>query len=121
MADDDRGSLRPAGARPMTPREWLARHVLGLIAIAIGATSFAIAAIRQDQLWATPDHRVTIPMFVAALVVGVISFVRQEPSKLLPLCGVALAAIAVALGWVIVVGAILLATAVIAYLMSELM
>lgn len=113
--------LRPAGARPTTPREWLARHVLGLVAILIGATSFVIAAVRQDHLWSTPDHRVTIPLFVATLIVGVISFVRQEPSRLLPLVGLALAAIAVALGWVIVVGAILLATAVIAYFMSELM
>ena len=58
---------------------------------------------------------------VAGLLVGVFSFVRQEPTRLLPLVGLALAAVAVALGWVIVVGAILLATAVIAYFMSELM
>jgi drug/metabolite transporter (DMT)-like permease len=119
MAEDE--PLRPAGTRPTTPREWIVRHALGLLAVLIGAVSFAIAAIRQDELWSTPDHRVTIPLFVAALVVGVIAFVRQEPSRLLPLAGVALAGIAVALGWVIVVGAILLATAVIAYLMTELM
>lgn len=113
--------LRPAGSRPMTPREWLLRHALGLVAVLIGATSFVIAALRQDELWSTPDHRVTIPMFVGALVVAIVAFVRQEPSRLLPLAGVALAAIAVALGWVIVVGAILLATAVIAYIMTELM
>jgi drug/metabolite transporter (DMT)-like permease len=105
----------------MTPRDWLARHLVGLIALVLGATSFTIAAVRQDELWSTPDHRVTIPLFVATLLAGVFSFVRQEPSRLLPLCGLALAAIAVALGWVIVVGAILLATAVIAYFMSELM
>ena len=121
MADVDPGSLRPASPAPANPREWLVRHALGLVVLVLGAASFTIAAIRQDELWATPDHRVTIPLFVAALVVGVISFVRQEPSRLLPLAGVALAAIAVALGWVIVVGAILLATAVIAYLMTELM
>ncbi len=119
--EPDPGSLRPAGASPITPREWILRHLLGLIAILLGASSFTIAAIRQDHLWSIPDHRVTIPMFVVALLVGVGSFVRQEPTKLLPLVGVAMAAIAVALGWVIVVGAILLATAVIAYLMTELM
>lgn len=117
---DDR-SLRPAGPPSRTPRDWLVAHVAGLVALLIGATSFAIAAIRQDELWATPDHRVTIPLFAAALVAGILAFVRREPSRLLPLGGVALAGVAVALGWVIVVGAILLATAVIAYIMSELM
>ena len=102
--EPDPGSLRPAAPSSATPREWLVRHALGLIAILIGATSFTIAAIRQDQLWSTPDHRVTIPAFVVALLVGVGSFVRQEPTRLLPLVGVALAAVAVALGWVIVVG-----------------
>ena len=121
MAEPDPGSLRPAGPPPASPRDWLVRHALGLVAIVLGATSFTIAAVRQDQLWSTPDHRVTIPFFVVTLLVGVFSFVRQEPTRLLPLVGLALAAIAVALGWVIVVGAILLATAIIAYFMSELM
>lgn len=121
MADPDPASLRPAGPPPANPREWLVRHALGLAAVVVGAVSFMIAAIRQDELWSTPDHRVTIPLFVLALVLGVISFVRQEPSRLLPLAGVALAGVAVALGWVIVVGAILVATAVIAYIMTELM
>ena len=119
--EPDPGSLRPAGPSPISPGEWLLRHLLGLIAILLGATSFTIAAVRQDHLWSTPDHRVTIPAFVLVLLVGVGSFVRQEPTRLLPLVGIALAAIAVALGWVIVVGAILLATAVVAYLMTELM
>ena len=115
--------LRPASGQPSprTPSAWLLAHALGLGAIVLGATSFTIAAIRQDELWSTPDHRVTIPFFVATLVIAIVSFVRQEPTRILPLAGLALAAIAVALGWVIVVGAILLATAVIAYFMSELM
>ena len=121
MVDPDPGSLRPATPAAATPRDWLIRHALGLVAIVIGATSFTIAAVRQDELWATPDHRVTVPLFVLALVVGVVAFVRQEPSRLLPLVGVALAGVTVALGWVIVVGAILVATAIVAYLMSELM
>ena len=121
MAETDPGSLRPAGPPAGNPREWLVRHALGLIAIVVGATSFTIAAIRQDELWSTPDHRVTVPLFVLAVILGVVSFVRQEPSRLLPVVGIAMAAIAVALGWVIVVGAILLATAVIAYVMTELM
>ena len=45
----DPGSLRPAGSSPITPREWILRHLLGLIAILLGATSFTIAAIRQDH------------------------------------------------------------------------
>ena len=121
MANPDPGSLRPATPAVGTPRTWLIAHALGLIAIVIGAASFTIAAVRQDELWATPDHRVTVPLFVLALVVGVVAFVRQEPSRLLPLVGVALAGVAVALGWVMVVAAILVATAIIAYFMSELM
>ena len=121
MAEPEPGSLRPASPPPAEPREWIVRHALGLVAIVIGAVSFTIAAIRQDELWDTPDHRVTVPLFVLALVVAVIAFVRQEPSRLLPLAGVALAGVAVALGWVVVVVAILLATGIIAYLMTELM
>ena len=122
MADaPEPGPLRPSTAAAPTPADWIKLHLFGLIAMVVGATSFTIAAVRQDHLWSTPDHRVTIPLFVATLVIGVVSLVRREPTKILPLVGVALAAIAVALGWVIVVGAILLATAVIAYLMTELM
>lgn len=122
MADvPEPGPLRPSTATPPTPVEWIKLHLFGLIAMVAGATSFTIAAVRQDHLWSTPDHRVTIPLFVATLLIAVVSLVRRESTKILPLVGVALAAIAVALGWVIVVGAILLATAVIAYLMTELM
>lgn len=113
--------LQPAAPAAITPPQWIALHALGLVAMVLGATSFTIAAIRQDHLWSTPDHRVTIPLFVVTLLCGVGAFVRREPTRLLPLVGLALAAIAVALGWVIVVGAILVATAIIAYIMTELM
>ncbi len=115
------GPLQPAAPAALTPRQWIALHALGLVAVVVGATSFTIAAIGQDQLWSTPDHRIAIPLFVVAMLVGVGSVIRREPTRLLPVIGVALAAIAVALGWVIVVGAILIATAIIAYIMTELM
>ncbi|HVV87956.1 MAG TPA: hypothetical protein VHE35_33175 [Kofleriaceae bacterium] len=122
MADPaDPAPLRPAGPATGSTRAWIGRHALGLLALLVGATSLAVAAILQDELWSSPDHRVTIPLFVGTLVPAVISLVRREPTKVLPIVGLVLASIAVVLGWVLVVGAILLAAAIIAYVMSELM
>lgn len=110
---------------PATPsrRAWPTRHLAGLVCIALGIISVAIAAvlvIRRDALFQeVPDWRVTVPFWTAAAAAAVVSFVRREGSYGLPVAGVALASAALALGWVLVLSIVAAVTLVIIYLMSE--
>lgn len=77
----------------------LVAHAAGLVAMTVGAVAFIVVVIRQKELWAQPDFRLTVPLFVATLIPTAISFVRKEGSYALPLLGLGLAGVAVVMGW----------------------
>lgn len=114
--------LRPAsrvpGPVPLGP--WVAAHAFGLIALAIGAAAFITVTLRADALWAMPDWRVSVPFFVAALVTGVVALARRE-GPMLPLAGVGLAAIAMVLGWFLVMAIIVAVVALLILILSVVM
>jgi hypothetical protein len=99
----------------------MAHHAFGLLALVAGAIAFLVVALHQDQLWSTPDWRLTVPFFVGTLVIAVVSLARRERAPILPLVGVALAAIALVLGWFLVMAIIVAVTALIILIISMVM
>ncbi len=93
---------------PDDDRPVLSRHGAGAIAALIGLASLAVAAWLQfggdRPLSDVPDVRITVPPLVAAVAAAIASVVRRERPYALAIIGVACAACALALGWVIVVG-----------------
>jgi hypothetical protein len=116
-------SLRPAAAAagPEPAAQWLARNATGLAALIVGAVGFVVTFMVQDPLWSMPDHRLTIPFFGLALVLAVVSVARRESTLVLPVAGVALAALAMVLGWFLVMALIVAVAAIVILIMSMVM
>ena len=122
MAADPTPTLRPASApAPEAAGAWAARHALGLAALVVGAVGFVVTFMVQDPLWSMPDARLTVPFFGLALVLAVVSVARKEGTLLLPITGLALAALAVVLGWFLVMAIIVAVAALLILIMSMVM
>lgn len=106
-------------------RSWPLAHLAGLVCCALGAISLIWAAVlimQKDSLFAhVPAPYVTIPLLVAAVIAAAVSAVRREGAYGLPVAGVAMAAAALALGWVLVLLAVMAATLLVIYILSETM
>ena len=117
--------LRPAAPAhhdgPAPIGRWIAHHAFGLLALVAGAVAFLVVALHQDKLWSTPDWRLTLPFFVGTLVIAVVSIALRERAPILPLCGVALAAIALVLGWFLVMAIIIAVTAIVIFILHAVM
>lgn len=116
-------SLRPATAAvgPEPAAQWLAKNATGLAALVVGAVGFVVTFMVQDPLWSMPDHRLTVPFFGLALVLGVVSVARRESTLVLPVAGVALAGLAMVLGWFLVMALIVAVAAIVILIMSMVM
>lgn len=116
-------SLRPAAAAagPEPAAQWLARNATGLAALIVGAVGFVVTFMVQDPMWSMPDHRLTVPFFGLALVLAVVSVARRESTLVLPVAGVALAALAMVLGWFLVMAMIIAVAAIVILIMSMVM
>ncbi|MEZ4403163.1 MAG: hypothetical protein R3B06_24275 [Kofleriaceae bacterium] len=116
-------SLRPAAAAAghEPAPQWLARHAVGLAALVVGAVGFVVTFMFQEPLWSMPDRRLTVPFFVATLVLAVIAVARREGNLILPLAGLALATLAMVLGWFLVMAIIVGVTAVLILILSMVM
>jgi hypothetical protein len=122
--EPDPPPLRPhapahGGPAPLGP--WIAHHTFGLLALVAGAIAFLVVALRQDQLWSSPDWRLTVPFFIGTLVLAVISIARRERAVILPLVGLALTAVAIVLGWFLVMAIIIAVTVVIIVILHAVM
>ena len=110
---DDRPLSRPehlrAGALP--PAAWLAKRAAGMIALGLGVISFLVVAVCQHGLWATPDWRVSVPGCALTAAASVASIVRREPASVWWLLGLGLAAVAIVLGWFLMMAVVLAVTA----------
>lgn len=120
---EDRPSLRPAvppgGPAPLGP--WLGQHAFGLAALVVGAIALVVVTLRQAALWSTPDWRLTVPFFVAALVLTAMSLARREGAPALALLGLGLAAVGMVLGWFLVMAIIVAVTALTILILSMVM
>ena len=100
----------------LEPRQWLAKHVAAVGALAIGAVSFLVCLICQQSLGSMPDLRISVPGLVLVLAASGWSLARRERAYPYWLLGLGLAAAALVLGWfmllVIVLGAALAVIAI---------
>ncbi|MBV8760667.1 MAG: hypothetical protein JO257_25465 [Deltaproteobacteria bacterium] len=114
MTLDKPEHLRPDG-------DWLARHVAGVVALALGAVAFLVVAITQEPLWSTPDPRISVPGFVATAIAATASIARRERAYPLWLGGIGLAGAALVLGWFLMLAVIIAATAVLILILHSVM
>ena len=114
MTLDKPDHLRPDG-------DWLASHVAGVIALALGALAFIVVAVTQEPLWSTPDPRISVPGFVVTAIAATASIARRERAYPLWLLGIGLAGAALVLGWFLMLALIIGATALLILILHSVM
>jgi len=104
---------------------WLRAHAVGLAGCAVGLAAVAVASVLYfgggGDTPRIPDVRFTAPFLVVTLALAIAAMVRREGVWLLPVSGVALAAIAMVLGWAVVVAVIVAVTALIIAILHHMM
>ena len=113
--------LAPMRAAPISGGPWLHQHAAGVVALVLGVVGFCVVAMTQKAFWATPSFRITVPFFIAAVAAAAVSFQRRERAVAIPLLGVGLAAAAMVLGWFLIMGIVIVVTAVIILIMHAVM
>ncbi len=108
-----------AGPTPLGP--WLAAHAFGLSTLVLGLVGFFVTSLTQEKFWATPSWKLTVPFMVLTVVGTVLTIVRRERTIALPLLGVGLAAAAMVLGWFLIMGIVIVATALVILVLSAVM
>jgi hypothetical protein len=101
--------------------DWLARHAAGAVSLALGIVAFVVVAVTQDQLWSTPDPRISVPAFAVTAIAAGISLARRERAAPLWLGGLGLAGAALVLGWFLMLAIIVGATAVLILILHAVM
>lgn len=118
-------ALHREAGEPATVMDWVRKHGAGLVCVALGSIAIVIGSLGYlaagEEIARIPDVRLTAPLLVAACAAAVASLVRREGAYALPVSGVAMAGAAMVLGWVIVVGIIALAAALVMVLLHQLM
>jgi hypothetical protein len=102
-------------------RDWIVANMFALTAFAMGIVAFVVVVILQQQLWASPDWRVTIPMFVVTAGLASVSIIKKESTIALPLLGIGLAAAATVMGWFLITAIVVAVAAVVILIMSHVM
>ena len=113
-------SLKPE-TRPEPDPLFFVKHAAGLVALLLGMVGFIVVAVTQEQFWSQPDLRIATPFLIASIAAAAVSFARREGAIYLPLLGVGLAAAAMVLGFVIVFGAVVLATVIVIVILHGVM
>ena len=113
--------LEPAA---ITPRPWYVRYRFGIAACALGTIALLGAfwlqfAVKEKAITDIPDLRFTLPMLAVTVIVAVVSLARRERLKVLPVVGMGTAAAGVALGWILVLGAVAAVTALTIILIAK--
>jgi hypothetical protein len=114
-------SLAPE-ASTGTPHRVLAQA--GAVAAIVLGSAALIAGFwtqfRGERAITDPsDLRIVLPFAVAALAAGVVSLVRRERARPLAIAGMAMAAAAPLLGWVVLVAAVAVVAVVVALVVAK--
>jgi hypothetical protein len=101
---------------------WVAKRRVALVALVLGALSFAIVAIVHPNVSELPDWRLSVPGFAAAAIASVLSLVRREPQGYwLWAIGLGLAVAAIFLGWFLMLAIVIAATAIVILILNAVM
>jgi hypothetical protein len=101
--------------------DWLARHAAGVVALALGAIAFVAVVVAQDRLFADPDWRIAVPGFAATAIAAAISIARRERAYVLWPIGLGLAAVAMLLGWLVMLAIAVGATAALIFILHHVL
>ena len=101
MSGDDKPLAKPEHLRdvPTSRAQWLAKRPFALASLALGIITFIVVTVTQEQMWTTPDWRISVPGFAATAIASLVSIARREKGHALWLVGVGLAGAALVLGW----------------------
>jgi hypothetical protein len=111
---------KPDHLRPEA--DWLSGHVAGVCALALGVLAFIVVAVTQDQLWSTPDWRISVPAFAVTAIASFASIARRERGAYpLWLVGLGLAAAALVLGWFLMLAVVIGVTAILILILHSVM
>lgn len=119
---EDRPLSKPAHLGPVAAEPWLVRRKAAAAALVLGVIAFLIAAIAHGEMSSMPDWRITVPGFVATAVAAAISLARREPQGYwLWALGLGLAGAAIVLGWFLMLGIVIGATAIVMLILHAVM
>jgi hypothetical protein len=112
---------RPAHLAP-PDRPWLSSRKFAALALGLGVLSLMVVAIVEGQVRAIPDARISVPGFVATAIAAGLSLARREPRGYwLWGLGLGLAGAAIVLGWFLMIGVVIGATAVVILILHAVM
>ncbi len=113
---------KPVHLTPADRGPWLAKRKVALVALVLGALSFAIVAVAHPNVSDLPDWRLSMPGFVLAVIASIASLARREPQGYwLWAIGLGLAGAAIVLGWFLMLAIIIGATAIVILILHAVM
>jgi hypothetical protein len=120
---DERGFRKPDHLRRVTTsrRKWLKQRPFSLAACALGLISFIVVATTQQQLWSTPDWRISVPGFALTAFAALISMFRREHGPGFWALGVGIAGAALVLGWFMMLAVVIGVTFLLMLILSTVM
>jgi hypothetical protein len=94
----------------------------GVVALVLGIASFAVVAIAHPAISSLPDWRLSVPGFALTAVAAIASIVRREPQGYwLWALGLGIAGAAIVLGWFLMIGVVIAATAIVILILHSVM
>jgi len=116
---------KPEHLRPVedaSPGAWIARRKAASLAGALGLLSFIVVAIGQGELAAVSDWRLSLPGFALTVAASIASLVRREPQGYwIWAIGLALAAVAIVLGWFLMIMVIIAGAALLIFILHAIL
>ena len=112
---------KPSHLEPEPGGRWVARNPVGSAALAIAVIGFVVVLVSQDRLWATPDWRITVPLFAATAIASGIAILRRERGYAIWMIALGFAAAALVLGWFLMFAIVIVATAAIILILHAVM
>ena len=104
-----------------TTGAYLAARPAGLAALVLGLVAFVVAAVTQHGMWVPPDWRISVPCLVITVAAAVASMARREQASTLWIVGLALATVAVVLGWFLMVAIVVAVAAILMVILHSVM
>lgn len=104
------------------PTHLVKDRLAATVALVLGIASFAIVAIVHPNIETLPDPWLSVPGFAATVAASIVSLVRREPRGYwLWALGLGVAGAAIVLGWFLMLGVVIGATAIVILILHAVM